>query len=103
MVRTNGLFRRLLELAGYQRMGYHLGGSANPMRTVFIEFGRATLNVSQFSDHYIQSGPLDELHHVIWDALVLARPEDRHNVGVMQSGRRLGLPLEPLDLVCLPD
>ncbi len=49
--------------------------------------------------HAIEGLPLNELHGEVMDALVLADAEDRHDVGVMQPGRRLGLPPEPLQVI----
>ena len=45
-----------------------------------------------------QRGPLDELHRVVLLALVLAHLVDRHDVGVVEVRRRLGLGVEPLDV-----
>ncbi len=50
----------------------------------------------QFLQDLVESQALDELHHVIGQPLVFADAEDRHDVGVVQPGRRAGLPLEPL-------
>ncbi len=48
----------------------------------------------QLFQNLIQSHSLDELHDVVGQAIVFADAEDRHNVGVVQLGRRLGLALE---------
>ncbi len=45
-----------------------------------------------------QRGPLDELHREVLLALVLADLVDRHDVGMVEVGRRLGLGAEPLDV-----
>ena len=41
----------------------------------------------------------DELHHVVMHAALVAHTEDRHDVGVVQPGRRPGLTLEAPDLL----
>ena len=46
-------------------------------------------------DHRIERGPLDELHDVIRNAIVLAEPEDRDDVGMVQPRRGLRLTLKP--------
>ena len=43
----------------------------------------------------VQPVPADELHGVVVKALMLADPEDRHDVGMVQPGRRAGLAPEP--------
>ena len=45
-----------------------------------------------------QRGPLDELHRVVLLAFMLADLVDRHDVGMVEVGRRLGLGAEPLDV-----
>ena len=45
-----------------------------------------------------QRGPLDELHREVLLALVLADLVDRHDVGVVEVRRRLGLGAEPGDV-----
>ena len=54
----------------------------------------AGLQVLQLFQHLVQSQALDELHDVIRQAVLLADAEDRHDVGVVQLGRRLRLALE---------
>jgi hypothetical protein len=38
---------------------------------------------------------MDELHHVVWSAVVFAEPVDRNNIGVVKLGSRPRLPFEP--------
>ena len=52
----------------------------------------------QLVEHLVQPLPLDELHGVVVHALLLADAEDRHDVGVVQPGRRAGLEPEPLQV-----
>ena len=52
----------------------------------------------QLADHLGQGLALDELHGVVVHAALAADGVDRHDVGVVQAGRGLGLELEPLQL-----
>ena len=49
---------------------------------------------AQLGDDRVQALALDELHDVIGQPVCLADTEDRHDVGVVQLGRRLRLTLE---------
>ena len=49
--------------------------------------------------HRGQAAALDELHRVVVHALVAAHGEDRHDVGMVQGRRDLGLDLEPGELL----
>ena len=53
----------------------------------------------QLVQHTVQGLSLDELHGEVVDALMLADPEDRYDVRVMQPGRRLGFTPEPLQVI----
>ena len=50
----------------------------------------------QLGDHGVEPHALDELHGVEADIPVLAHLVDRHDVGVVHSGRGAGLAAEPL-------
>ena len=54
--------------------------------------------LTHLANHRRQRLPLDQLHRVEVHAPVAADGIDRHDVGVMQQRRRLGLVLEPLQL-----
>ncbi len=57
---------------------------------------RARLEPFQFFEDLIQAESLDELHDVVRQTLVLADPEDGHDVGVVQLRRSLCLSLKTL-------
>jgi hypothetical protein len=57
--------------------------------------GLQTRKLAQVADHGGHGLALDVLHRVVVDTLLAADREDRHDVGVMQLGRGLGLGLEP--------
>ena len=46
-----------------------------------------------------KSNSFDQLHCVVLQSVIFADPIDRDNVGVVQSSRRLRLPLEPLPML----
>ena len=50
----------------------------------------------QTGQHRVQPDSFDPLHHVVVIAGILADAEHRHDVGVVQLGRRLGFAGEPL-------
>jgi hypothetical protein len=50
---------------------------------------------THFGDDGVEPKALDELHGVIGDAALTPNLEDRHDVGVMKSGRSAGLAAEP--------
>jgi hypothetical protein len=52
----------------------------------------------QLVQDQVQRQPRDELHDVVVQAVLLADPEDRHDVGVVQPGRRPRLALEAAQL-----
>jgi hypothetical protein len=54
------------------------------------------LRLFQLVEHFIQPQALDELHDVIGQAVLLADAEDRHDVGVVQPGRRFRLAFKAL-------
>ena len=56
------------------------------------------LEPAQLADQGGQGLALDELHRVVMHAPLAADREDRHDVGVVQLRRGLGLDLEPLQL-----
>ena len=53
----------------------------------------------QLVDHLVEARSRDELHHIVVQAAALADAEDRHDIGMVQPGRGLGLALEPLEVV----
>ena len=48
-----------------------------------------------FGDDAVQPQPLDELHDIVMQPVLLADTEDRDDVGVVQSGGGAGLALKP--------
>ena len=61
----------------------------------------ATSRFSRFTSSrtLVEAVPGDVLHGVVANAVVLAVVEDRHDVGVVQSGRRAGLAEEPAEMI----
>ena len=57
----------------------------------------------QRADHIRQRVPLDVLHRVVVHAALAAHGVDRHDVCVVQAGRRLGFVLEALELPRVQD
>ena len=60
-----------------------------------VERARVAPQPLHFAQDGVQSVPADELHGVVVKPLVLADAEDRHDVGMVQPGRRAGLAPEP--------
>jgi len=52
----------------------------------------------QSGQHSIQSDAIDQLHDVVVKTVMLTDAKHGHDVGVVQSGRRLGLALETLQV-----
>ena len=87
-----------------QRLG-HLGGRGGTVRAARRRAGmgadrlglgpRAT-EPAELAQDLVQRLPPDVLHDVVGRPLVLAHAEDRHDVGVVQLGRRPRLAAEPL-------
>src|SRR5262249_39272867 len=63
----------------------------------------AGLQPFQLVQHLVQSQARDELHDVVVQAVLRADAEDRDDVGVVQAGGRLRLPLEPLALAVVKE
>ena len=53
----------------------------------------------ELGQNVVQPDALDVLHYVVVIAVVMSHTEDRHDVGVVQPGGRLGLALESLQLL----
>src|SRR5262249_44263937 len=66
---------------------------ARPGRGLVLMAAAQTPHLAQ---DRVEALALDELHGVVVNAAVFADAEDRHDVGVMQPGRRLGFPPEAL-------
>ena len=49
---------------------------------------------AQLPNHLVQTDASNQRHHVIVQTILFADPENRHDVGVVQTGRRLCLALE---------
>ena len=81
-----------VSVGSLQRVGYLDGDSKQ--RFQFDRFARNSV---------LQGKAVEEFHHQKWTALVLADLMDGADVGMIQSGCRLGLALEPLQrtrIVC---
>jgi hypothetical protein len=77
----------------------HLGHHGGLLRARFgLVLGPQTAHLVQ---HGVQSLAVNELHGVVMDALVFADAEHRHDVGMVQPGRRAGLAAEALELLGL--
>ena len=72
-------------------------GQSHSGRRVEFGFGRASRpRRPQLGQHGVEAAAFDVLHHVEMPALVFAHTEDRHDVRVMEPGRRLRLAAKAL-------
>ena len=61
--------------------------------------GRGTsARISQLAQDGVDAPALNVLHDVVMVPILVSAAKYRHDIGMMQSGRRPGFPLEPLDL-----
>ena len=60
-----------------------------------------TAQPPQLAQDRVEAPALDILHEVVMVPFLMPAAENRHDIGVVQPGRRPGFPLEPLDLLGL--
>ena len=57
----------------------------------------------RFRECLTEASAVDQLHHEVTDAVVLAHVVDRHNVRMIEIGDRLGLEVKPADIVAVSE
>ncbi len=94
-----------LEPTGQERAGDRQGRDIAPRRRRRDLRRRAGPGpeLPQLVDDGVEAQAGDELHDVVRRAILLADAEDRHDVGVVQPGRRPGLALEADELLGVAD
>ena len=82
-------------LSARSRRNEHQAGPAGTDGRFRSRFGLP--QPAEVVQHRVQARPGNELHHVIMLFVLPADAEDRHDVGMVELGRGLGLALEAAD------
>jgi hypothetical protein len=76
----------------------HILGVLRPVRRRQVGRAFRVPQPFQLGENFVEPKPRNELHHIEVQALMLADPENRHDVGVVQPRRRPRLALEAAQL-----